>query len=82
MLVVLTALADVVADLGGTPPERRADAVELLERLLPDARLSPARYRAVVQARPAGVVAALRAVRAAVLGGPSPASRTSPAPRR
>lgn len=82
VLVVLTALADVVADLGGTPAERRADAVELLERLLPDARLSPARYRAVVQARPAGVVAALRAVRAAVLGGPSPASRTSPAPRR
>jgi hypothetical protein len=67
-LVVLTALADVLADLGGTHAERRADAVDLLERLLPDARLSPGRYREVVRARPARIAAALSAVRGAVLG--------------
>lgn len=75
-LVVLATLADVLVDLGGTPAERRADAIELLERLLPDAQLSPARYRAVLRARPAPIVAALAAVRASVAAFPaaSPAS--------
>ena len=62
--VVLATLADVLADLGGTPAERRADAIEILERLLPDARLSPARYRAVVRARPPAIARAIVAVRA------------------
>jgi hypothetical protein len=72
-LVVLTALADVVADLGGTPADRRADAVDLLERLLPDARLPPARYLEIVRAPPAPIAAALSAVRAAALGSGKPA---------
>ncbi len=63
VLVVLATLADVLADVAGMRAERRADAIELLERLLPDARLSPARYRAVVRARSPAIVRALAAVR-------------------
>jgi len=69
-LVVLATLADVLADLGGTAAERRADAIELLERLLPDAQLSPARYRAVIQARPAPIARALTALRSSVSATP------------
>lgn len=81
VLVVLTSLADILPDLGGTALERRADAVDLLERLLPDARLSPARYRMVASARPPAIDAALSAVRASVLGGAG-VSRTSRSPSR
>ncbi|MEZ4296562.1 MAG: hypothetical protein R3B70_16435 [Polyangiaceae bacterium] len=78
-LVVLATLADVLADTGGPPLERLADAVDLLERLLPDARLSPARYRAVVAAPTPGVASALAAVwgaaRAEAGGGPGASAR-------
>ena len=61
--VVLATLAEVLPDVGGTRSERQADAIELLERLLPDARLSPARYLAVVRSRPPAIARALAAVR-------------------
>ena len=56
----------MVSDVGGGALARQADAIEILERLLPDARLSPARYLAVVRAYPAEVAPSLRAVHAAV----------------
>jgi len=67
----LASVAEVVVLLGGSPIARQADAIELLERLLPDAALTPARYRAVLREFPAAVANSLRAVRAAV-DGPRP----------
>ena len=64
----LASVAEVVALLGGTPLARQADAIELLERLLPDANLSPSRYRAVLREHPAVVGPALRALHEAVRG--------------
>lgn len=61
----LASVAEVVTLLGGTPVARQADAIELLERLLPDAHLRTADYRALVQRWPAGLAPGLRAVRAA-----------------
>lgn len=80
-LVVLATLTDLLRDLGGTPAERRADAIELLERLLPDARLSPARYRVVVFApdrRIARGLASVRAAAAATTASDDRASAASP----
>ncbi len=65
----LASVAEVVGLLGGSTVARQADAIELFERLLPDAGLTPARYRAVVRAFPAAVEPSLRAVREAVLAG-------------
>jgi hypothetical protein len=70
VLIVLTTVAEVVSEVGGGEMSKRADAIEVLERLLPDARLSPARYLAVLQAHSGEVAAALGAVHAAV--GPRP----------
>ncbi len=67
----LASVAEVVVLLGGSPIARQADAIELLERLLPDAALTPARYRAVLREFPGAVASSLRAVRAAV-DGPRP----------
>ena len=66
----LASVADVVGLLGGTELARRADAIEMLERVLPDARVSPARYREVLREWPGAVAAPLRALHAAV--GPQP----------
>lgn len=49
VMIALTTIADVVSEFGGGALARQADAIELLERLLPDARLSPARYMAVLK---------------------------------
>ena len=66
----LASVAEVVALLeGGGDLARRADAIELFERLLPDAHLTPARYREVVREWPIAVAPALRAVHDAVEGG-------------
>jgi hypothetical protein len=62
VVVALSTVAEVVGELGGSGLSRRADAIELMERLLPDARLSPARYHAVLREHHAEVEAALRAV--------------------
>jgi hypothetical protein len=67
----LATVAEVVSEVGGGLMSKRADAIEVLERLLPDARLSPARYLAVLQAYPREVAPALRAVHAAVRPKPS-----------
>lgn len=61
VLVALATIAEVVGAVGGTDLARRADAIDLIERLLPDARLSPARYAAAIQAPE--VEAALASVR-------------------
>lgn len=65
-LVVLATVCEVVHVTLGLELTRQADAIDLLERLLPDARLTPARYLAVV-ARPSSAVAgALQEVHRAV----------------
>ncbi len=69
----LASVAEVVSLLGGSPLARQADAIDLLERLLPDARLTNARYRAVVRDFPEAVAPALQAVHEAV-GRATPAS--------
>lgn len=66
----LASIAEVVALLGGTELARQADAIDLIERLLPDARLSPARYRAILREFPDAIEASLRSVRDAVTGRP------------
>lgn len=58
-LVVLASVVDVVAVVQGTELARRADAIAILERLLPDAELTPARYFGVVSAPDARVASAL-----------------------
>ncbi|MBX3199600.1 MAG: VWA domain-containing protein [Labilithrix sp.] len=67
----LASVAEVVALLGGSPTARQADAIDLLERLLPDARLTPARYRAVLREHPDAIALSLRALRDAVAGPPA-----------
>jgi hypothetical protein len=62
----LASVAEVVVLLGGSDLARRADAIELLERLLPDAGLTPARYRAVLRDWPLAVAPGLAAIHAAV----------------
>ena len=49
-LVVLATVAEVLGELGGDELSRKADAIDIVERLLPDARLSPERFRAVLWA--------------------------------
>lgn len=62
----LASVAEVVSLLGGSPLARQADAIDLLERLLPDARLTNARYRAVLRDFPKAVAPSLQAVHDAV----------------
>jgi hypothetical protein len=61
-ICVLASVTEVVALLGGSSLARQADAIELLERLLPDARLTPVRYRSVLRDFPAAVAPALQAL--------------------
>jgi len=65
-IVALSTVAEVIDVVGGMDLSRRADAIEVIERLLPDARLSPGRYEAVLRERPERVAAALAAVHEAV----------------
>lgn len=62
----LASVAEVVSLLGGSTLARQADAIDLLERLLPDARLTNARYRAVLRDFPDAVAPSLGAVHDAV----------------
>ncbi|MEJ7733080.1 MAG: hypothetical protein WKG00_28270, partial [Polyangiaceae bacterium] len=80
--VALSAVGDVVSEMGGTELARRADAIDILERLLPDARLSPGRYREVLRHRAPTVMRALEAVHAAVRTKPSAVAPGAPAQRR
>lgn len=65
-VVVLATVSEVVLVTLGSELTRQADAIDVLERLLPDARLTPARYLAVVARPPSPVAAALQAVQRAV----------------
>ena len=65
-LCALASVAEVVSLLGGSPLARQADAIDLLERLLPDARLTPVRYRAVLREFPSAVAPSLKALHEAV----------------
>ena len=65
-LVALATVSEVVAVTLGSDLARRADAIDVLERLLPDAALTPARYFAVVGHPTAKTLMALRMVHAAV----------------
>jgi hypothetical protein len=46
--VLLSTVAEMIGVVGGSDLSRMADAIDLLERLLPDARLTPARYQEVL----------------------------------
>ena len=63
MTVALATIAEMLDVVGGTDLGRRADAIDLLERLMPDAQLSPARWMEVVSAPTPRVAEALRIVR-------------------
>jgi hypothetical protein len=47
--LALATLAEAVAVTGGSPLSRRADAIEILERLLPDVGVTSWRYEEVLQ---------------------------------
>ncbi len=66
VISVLASVAEVVALVGGSDLARRADAIELVERVLPDAGLTPAKYRAVLHDWPGATANALGAVHAAL----------------
>lgn len=66
VVVALSVVTEMLEVVGGSPLARRADAIDLLERLLPDARLSPARWNEVVSRPTETVARGLSAVRAAV----------------
>ncbi|MDC3952643.1 hypothetical protein KEG38_02245 [Polyangium jinanense] len=68
VIVVLSTIAEVVADFGGSDLSRRAEAIDLLERLLPDAMLTPARWFAVMRDEAGAARDAMRTVHAAVTG--------------
>jgi hypothetical protein len=65
-LVTLTTVAEAIAIGSGSELARRADAIDVLERLLPDARLSPARYWELARLFPSVMGRAIAAVHQAV----------------
>lgn len=67
-VVILATVAEVVGELGGTAENRRADAVALLERLLPDARISAGRYREILGTHSSALAPSLSAVHTAARG--------------
>lgn len=64
LLAVLSSVAEVVVLVGGPELARRAEAIELVERLLPDAQLTPARYRELLREWASAIAPALAAVHA------------------
>jgi len=66
VIVVLATIAEVASVVGGSPLARKADAIDLLERLLPDARLTPARWDEIMQKHAAAIAPSLRALHAAI----------------
>lgn len=68
IVLVLSTIAEVVSELSGTDLGRKADAIELLERLLPDALLTPSKWFFVLKHEPSAVAAAMESVWAAVEG--------------
>jgi hypothetical protein len=68
VMLVLSTIAEVVSELSGTDLGRRADAIELLERLLPDALLTPSKWFHVLRHEKDAVGLAMDSVYAAVEG--------------
>lgn len=66
--IVLATLIELVGELSATRASRAADALDLLERLLADARLTPARYDELVRRHARRIARELRAVRACIRG--------------
>lgn len=66
MLVVLGTITEVVSELGGLEHARPCFAIELLERLLPDARLTAARWDGALRRHGALLSRPIASVRAAV----------------
>src|SRR4029079_18062556 len=65
VICALSSVAEVVVLVGGPELARRAESIELLERLLPDAQLTPARYREILREWQGAVPPALRCLHAA-----------------
>jgi hypothetical protein len=68
VVLVLSTIAEVVSELSGTDLGRKADAIELLERLLPDAMLTPSKWFFVLRNEKETVAAAMNVVWCAVEG--------------
>ena len=66
--MLLSTVAEMIGVVGGSDLSRMADAIDLLERLLPDARLTPARYHEVLAEAAADLAKPLAAVRQAANG--------------
>lgn len=66
VFVILSTVSEVVQVVGGSDLARRSDAIELLERLLIDARLTPRRYEEILSAYPRHLTPGLRALHQAV----------------
>ncbi len=60
--VMISSIVEVVRVVGGSELSRKADAIDLVERLLPDAHLTPARYFATFGRHGPRLAAALRAL--------------------
>ena len=68
VVLVLSTIAEVVSELSGSDLGRKADAIELLERLLPDALLTPSKWFHVLRHEKEAVAAAMDGVWKAVGG--------------
>ena len=64
--VMLASIVEVVRVVGGGELARKADAIELIERLMPDAGITPARYFATLSSHATRVAPALTALHAEV----------------
>lgn len=69
LVVLLATTAEVIDAVGSSALGRMADAVELLGRLLPNARLTPARYHELLRLYPRELAEPLRAVHDAARSG-------------
>lgn len=68
-VILLYTIAEVVEIVDDAPLARRADAIDLFERLIPDARLTPSRYLAMLNCYPGQTASALGTLHAAVQWG-------------
>ena len=66
VILALATVAEVIEVTSGSPLARRADAIELFERLLPDAGLTPWRYEEILRAQASNLDGALTVVHRAV----------------
>lgn len=69
VIVVLASIAEVVEAVSTDAYSRKADSLDLLERLLPNARLSPGRYGTILKLYPAAIAPALSNLHGAINAG-------------